>query len=89
MRDIKFESINFLKSKIEKLDETPGENGSKWKRLESMFRKKKFEPTIMSKLQVTKEEESIQKPLNSNADAVATNSTAEQAENRLYLNDGL
>lgn len=83
--------MNFLKDKIEIANESPspGKNGSKWKRLENMFRKKSIKPILKKKLPAVIEEESIQKPLNSNADAVATNSTAEQQGNKMFLQSGL
>lgn len=55
-----------------------------------MFRRKTFKPTIIkNKLAAGQEEDSVQKPMNSHADAVGTNSTAEQNKNPIYLETGL
>jgi hypothetical protein len=54
-----------------------------------LFRKKTLRPILKNKLEAVKEEDSIQKPLNSNADAVATNSTGEPAVNKLLIDNGL
>ena len=90
MKDMKLESLNFIKKNIEKIDDLPNEQkGSKWKSIENLFRKKTLRPILKNKLEAVKEEDSIQKPLNSNADAVATNSTGEPAVNKLLIDNGL
>lgn len=82
--------MNILREKIEIAQGVSGQGQgtNKWKRLENMF-KKSIKPILKKREPPIIEEESIQKPLNSNADAVATNSTGEQAVNKLFLQNGL
>lgn len=90
MKDMKLESLNFIRQNIQNIDQIPNQQKeSKWKSLENLFRKKTFKPILKNKLEAVKEEDSIQKPLNSNADAVATNSTGEPVNNKLFIDNGL